>query len=125
MSKRAKTGGASKAVPLPLSDFDEARGRWRSDVQAELGQAADPKNRSGIEVKSIYTPQDWPGSLQAADYMQALGFPGQPPMTRGIYPTMHRGRTWSQRQLIGLGVPRGLQRAPARPSWRTAAPPCR
>ncbi len=105
MSKRAKTGGASKAVPLPLSDFDEARGRWRSEVQAELGQAADPKNRSGIEVKSIYTPQDWPGSPQGAGYMQALGFPGQPPMTRGIYPTMHRGRTWSQRQLIGLGVP--------------------
>ena len=73
MSKRAKTGGASKAVPLPLSDFDEARGRWRSEVQAELGQAADPKNRSGIEVKSIYTPQDWPGSPQGADYMQALG----------------------------------------------------
>jgi methylmalonyl-CoA mutase N-terminal domain/subunit len=37
--------------------------------------------------------------------MEALGFPGQLPMTRGIYPTMHRGRTWSQRQLIGLGVP--------------------
>ena len=37
--------------------------------------------------------------------METLGFPGQPPMTRGIYPTMHRGRTWSQRQLIGLGVP--------------------
>ena len=50
MSKRAKIGGTSKAVPLPLSDFDEARGRWRSDVQAELGQAADPKNRSGIEA---------------------------------------------------------------------------
>ncbi|MDP6564076.1 MAG: acyl-CoA mutase large subunit family protein, partial [Alphaproteobacteria bacterium] len=34
-----------------------------------------------------------------------LGFPGQVPMTRGIYPTMHRGRTWSQRQLIGFGTP--------------------
>jgi methylmalonyl-CoA mutase N-terminal domain/subunit len=36
--------------------------------------------------------------------MDDLGFPGQPPMTRGIYPSMHRGRTWSQRQLIGLGT---------------------
>ena len=34
-----------------------------------------------------------------------VGFPGQPPYTRGIYPTMHRGRTWTQRQLIGLGTP--------------------
>ena len=37
--------------------------------------------------------------------MDALGFPGQLPLTRGIYPTMHRGRTWSQRPLIGLGTP--------------------
>ena len=37
--------------------------------------------------------------------METLGFPGQLPMTRGIYPSMHRGRTWTQRQLIGLGVP--------------------
>jgi len=105
MSKRAKTGSASKAVPLPLSDFDEARGRWRAEVQVGPGEAANPKNRSGIEVQALYTPQDWPGSSDATGYMQALGFPGQAPMTRGIYPTMHRGRTWSQRQLIGLGVP--------------------
>jgi methylmalonyl-CoA mutase N-terminal domain/subunit len=101
MGKRAKAGGASKAVPLPLSDFDEARGRWRADVQAGFGEAANPRNRSGIEVKALYTPQEW----DSAGYMEALGFPGQPPMTRGIYPTMHRGRTWTQRQLIGLGVP--------------------
>jgi methylmalonyl-CoA mutase, N-terminal domain len=106
MSKRAKSGGASKAVPLPLSDFDEARGRWRAEVQAGLGDLANPKNRSGIEVKPLYTSEDWPGSSDTADYMQTLGFPGQPPMTRGIYATMHRGRTWTQRQLIGLGVPK-------------------
>src|SRR4029078_2603502 len=49
----------------------------------------------------LYTPQDWNGD----GYLQALGFPGQAPMTRGIYPTMHRGRTWTQRQLIGLVAP--------------------
>jgi methylmalonyl-CoA mutase N-terminal domain/subunit len=38
-------------------------------------------------------------------YLEDLGFPGQFPFTRGIYPTMHRGRTWTQRQLIGLGTP--------------------
>ena len=46
-------------------------------------------------------PRDWDGSAYEAD----LGFPGQYPFTRGIYPTMHRGRTWTQRQLIGLGTP--------------------
>ena len=105
MTKRAKTGGAAKAVPLPLSDFAEARGRWRSEVQAGLGGSANPKNRSGVEIEALYTPEDWPGDAGGERYMEALGFPGQLPMTRGIYATMHRGRTWTQRQLIGLGVP--------------------
>jgi methylmalonyl-CoA mutase N-terminal domain/subunit len=100
MAKQSKRP-AAKPVPLPLSDFDEARGRWRSEVQAELGGAPNPRNRSGIEVKPLYTPEDASG----VSYMESLGFPGQLPMTRGIYPTMHRGRTWTQRQLIGLGVP--------------------
>ncbi|KAB2919931.1 MAG: methylmalonyl-CoA mutase [Hyphomicrobiaceae bacterium] len=104
MTKRPKaqaTAAASKPVPLPLSNFDEARGRWRAEVQAGLGDAANPRNRSGIDIKPIYTPEDWSDKR----YMESLGFPGQLPMTRGIYPTMHRGRTWTQRQLIGLGVP--------------------
>ena len=45
---------------------------------------------------------------------RALGFPGQYPYTRGIYATMHRGRTWTQRQLIGLGTPADYNAAPAR-----------
>jgi methylmalonyl-CoA mutase N-terminal domain/subunit len=105
MARRGKPGGASKAVPLPLSSFGEARGRWRAEVQAGLGAPANPRNRSGIEIEPLYTSQDWPGNSDTAGYMGALGFPGQPPMTRGIYATMHRGRTWTQRQLIGLGVP--------------------
>ena len=101
MAKRVKRAGTEKTVKLPLSSLDEARGRWRAEVQSGLGDAANPRNRSGIEVKPLYTPEDWSGTR----YMETLGFPGQLPMTRGIYPTMHRGRTWSQRQLIGLGVP--------------------
>ena len=102
MTWRAKSQGAKT---LPLSDFDEARGRWRADVQAELGGKPNPRNRSGIEVKPLYTPEDWPEDSRGERYMQSLGFPSHPPMTRGIYATMHRGRTWTQRQLIGLGVP--------------------
>ena len=74
-------------------------------MQAGFGGKANPRNRSGIEVQPLYTPEDWPDDAGGERYMQALGFPGQLPMTRGIYPTMHRGRTWTQRQLIGLGVP--------------------
>ena len=52
-------------------------------------------------IKPLYTPRDWSGDATTT----TSAIPGQPPYTRGIYPTMHRGRTWTQRQLIGLGTP--------------------
>jgi methylmalonyl-CoA mutase N-terminal domain/subunit len=91
----------TKPVELPLSRFEKARAQWRGELEAGLGKAANPSNRSGLEIKPIYTPEDASGRA----YMDDLGFPGQFPMTRGIYASMHRGRTWTQRQLIGLGVP--------------------
>jgi methylmalonyl-CoA mutase, N-terminal domain len=101
MAKRTRSVGRAKTLTLPLSDFEKARAEWRRTLKAGLGERANPSNRSGVEIKPIYTPQD----LSGRDYLDDLGFPGQFPMTRGIYPTMHRGRTWTQRQLIGLGVP--------------------
>ncbi|MCY0859093.1 MAG: methylmalonyl-CoA mutase family protein [Sulfolobaceae archaeon] len=53
---------------------------------------------SGIEIKDLYTPLDVRG-----DYLEKLGFPGQYPFTRGIYPTMYRGRLWTIRQYAGYG----------------------
>lgn len=91
----------NKPMEKPMTDFDRAQSQWLRDYSAQIGNAEPIKNRSGIEVKPLYTPRDWDGST----YMQELGFPGQLPATRGIYPTMHRGRAWSQRQLIGLGTP--------------------
>lgn len=92
---------SKEAVQLPLPGFEAARGEWRSDYEDQLGGKPNPTNRSGVEVKPLYSPDDWDSDR----YMDDLGFPGQLPMTRGIYPSMHRGRTWSQRQLIGLGTP--------------------
>ena len=84
-----------------LPGFEDARDDWRAQYEAQIGENRTLRNRSGIEIKPLYTTDDW----SSARYMEDLGFPGQLPMTRGIYPTMHRGRTWSQRQLIGLGTP--------------------
>ncbi|MDT7875270.1 MAG: methylmalonyl-CoA mutase family protein [Sulfolobaceae archaeon] len=53
---------------------------------------------SGIEVKRLYTPLDLKGS-----YEEKLGYPGEYPFTRGIYPTMYRGRLWTIRQYAGFG----------------------
>lgn len=75
--------------------------QWEAEFARSVIGAATTYNRSGIGIKPLYTPQDQGG----AHYEEALGYPGQYPFTRGIYPTMYRGRSWSQRQLIGLGVP--------------------
>lgn len=92
---------SSQAVSPPFTDFDRARARWEQEYEKQISSSDERRNRSGIAIKPLYTPQNWRGER----YVEDLGFPGQLPMTRGIYPTMHRGRPWSQRQLIGLGTP--------------------
>jgi methylmalonyl-CoA mutase N-terminal domain/subunit len=82
---------------------NQAGEQWQGEYARQIG-AKDRviRNISGIEVQPLYTP----GQVENPEqYLDKLGFPGQFPYTRGIYPTMHRGRTWSQRQLIGLGTP--------------------
>lgn len=56
---------------------------------------------SGIPVKLIHTPVD----IGHLDYMDDIGFSGHPPYVRGVYPNMYRGRTFTVRQLAGLGAP--------------------
>jgi len=87
--------------PVVASALEQAERRWQEAFDASPGAARRAANRSGIELKPLYTPRDWSG----AHYLETLGYPGEYPNTRGIYPSMHRGRSWSQRQLIGLGVP--------------------
>jgi len=82
--------------------FDAAKAEWEKEYATQVSADDHRINRSGIEVKPLYTPP----AEQADDYMESSGFPGQEPRTRGIYASMHRGRVWSQRQLIGLATPR-------------------
>ncbi len=88
-------------VDFPAKKKPNEHETWLQDYENQLPDDKPITNRSGIEVKPLYTPKDWDGS----EYSEKLGYPGQLPMTRGIYPTMHRGRVWSQRQLIGFGTP--------------------
>jgi methylmalonyl-CoA mutase, N-terminal domain len=55
---------------------------------------------SGHPIRRLYTPADLPGWDPDRD----LGFPGEPPYTRGIHSTMHRGRLWTMRQFAGFGT---------------------
>lgn len=88
-------------VGLDATEFSQAQARWAKDFAAGARNPGNTTNRSGIPVKPLYTPEDASGR----SYLDTLGMPGEYPYTRGIYATMYRGRSWSQRQLIGLGVP--------------------
>ncbi|NHI94045.1 MAG: methylmalonyl-CoA mutase [Candidatus Lokiarchaeota archaeon] len=55
-------------------------------------------NLSNNEIERLYTPDP------NFDYDEKLGFPGQLPFTRGVYPTMHRGRLWTMRMFAGFGT---------------------
>jgi len=90
-----------EAEQLALPGFEEAERAWRDAYRRHLPEERARRNRSGIEIEPLYTPRQ----RAARSYLETLGFPGAPPFTRGIYPTMHRGRPWSQRQLVGLGTP--------------------
>jgi len=92
---------SQQPIQLPLPGFEAARAQWQDQYSRQISPGDVRHNRSGVEIQPLYTPADWSGE----HYLEGLGFPGQLPMTRGIYPSMHRGRTWSQRQLIGLGTP--------------------
>jgi methylmalonyl-CoA mutase N-terminal domain/subunit len=59
------------------------------------------KTTSHIELKRLYTPLD----VADLDYCNELGFPGEPPFTRGVQPTMYRGRFWTMRQYAGFATP--------------------
>ena len=59
----------------------------------------DKRTDSGIEVKALYTSND----LNGWDPATQLGDPGKPPYTRGVYPTMYRGKLWTMRQYAGFG----------------------
>ncbi|HZJ01910.1 MAG TPA: methylmalonyl-CoA mutase family protein, partial [Gemmatimonadaceae bacterium] len=65
------------------------------------GDSAERSSPSGIPVKAVYTPAD-----AALDYESDLGDPGKWPFTRGVQPTMYRGRLWTMRQYAGFGTAR-------------------
>ena len=93
-----------------MPDDDEvqkARARrlqWERDELASfLGKQPEAKQKyetlSGIPLERVYTPEHVAGTP-----FEEIGFPGKYPYTRGPYPTMYRGRTWTMRQIAGFGT---------------------
>jgi methylmalonyl-CoA mutase N-terminal domain/subunit len=76
--------------------------RWQAAYARSELRDTDFTGASGREVQPVYTP------LDAADaaYLDQLGLPGEYPFTRGVHPTMYRGRLWTMRQFAGFGTAR-------------------
>ncbi|MDQ3166041.1 MAG: methylmalonyl-CoA mutase family protein [Actinomycetota bacterium] len=82
-----------------MSDDMNGRDRWRRRYAGARVREADFSTVSGMVVDPVYGPEDeaaYPG-------FERLGWPGEYPFTRGLYPTGYRGRTWTIRQFAGFG----------------------
>jgi methylmalonyl-CoA mutase N-terminal domain/subunit len=87
-----------------LEAIQHAREEWEEETLAPFLERGERKDRfatvSNHEVDRLYTPED----IADLDFDEDLGFPGEEPYTRGPYPTMYRGRTWTMRQFAGFGT---------------------
>jgi len=81
-------------------DFEHELARWRERHADELSRLESGRTGSGLPVEPLYGP----GEARPRDYFENLGFPGEPPYTRGIYPSMYGGRLWTMRQYAGFGT---------------------
>jgi methylmalonyl-CoA mutase N-terminal domain/subunit len=92
--------------PDDLEEIRSAKAEWEDDtLDPTLERFGERKEEfvtdtEGQEVKRLYTPDD----VADLDYREDVGFPGEEPYTRGVYPTMHRGRLWTMRQYAGFGT---------------------
>ena len=75
---------------------------YKETLDPSLSRGSQRKDRfetdSGIEILPLYTPEDTHGD----DYFDSCGYPGEYPYTRGIQPSMYRGRLWTMRQYSGF-----------------------
>jgi len=91
------------ADKIDIDSLASAFGKWSNSVESKLSKNPERKkeflNASGIPVHRLYTPVH----TQGLDYLTDVGFPGAYPFTRGVQPTMYRGRHWTMRQYAGFG----------------------
>ncbi len=89
--------------------FEELNEKWEKGLLARALEKTPERQASfttvsGTEVKRLYTPADSEAGQNADVYDEKIGFPGCYPFTRGVQPTMYRGRLWTMRQYAGFGT---------------------
>jgi len=88
-----------------LASIRESREEWETETRDPVvDRHGERRERfatvSNLEVDRLYGPED----VADIDFEADIGFPGEEPYTRGPYPTMYRGRTWTMRQFAGFGT---------------------
>ncbi|MBK9262490.1 MAG: methylmalonyl-CoA mutase family protein [Polyangiaceae bacterium] len=102
------SGGSGESLGLDeagLSALRTAIAAWRVGPVAEAERRVPPRAKtfttwSGVEVPDVATPVD-----KRVHYKAELGLPGEYPFTRGVQPTMYRGKLWTMRMFAGFGTP--------------------
>ncbi len=81
----------------------KGKGNWQRELSTQLSLMPERKKRfstvSDLEIKDLYTPED----LAEMDFEKEISFPCSYPFTRGVQPSMYRGRLWTMRMFAGLG----------------------
>jgi methylmalonyl-CoA mutase N-terminal domain/subunit len=88
-----------------LDDLKKRKKQWEKNTLKKMLESYPERKRefitiSDMHIDRLYTPED----LAAIDYLKDIGFPGEWPYTRGVQPTMYRGRFWTMRQYAGFGT---------------------
>jgi len=87
-----------------MTTLKDEKERWEQETLFPLLEKHPERKESfrtssGIPLPRVPLPNDAP-----SDYMDKLGFPGEYPFTRGVQPTMYRGRFWTMRQYAGYAT---------------------
>ncbi len=84
------------------TEYKDARAKFEAGVAKSLQKHKERKESfstgGGLPLGRLYGPDD----VESTDYMRDIGFPGEYPFTRGVQPTMYRGRFWTMRQYAGF-----------------------
>ena len=88
-----------------LDKIKARKENWeKSQIEKTLAKRPERKaeftNGSGIQIKRLYDPED----IENLDYNESLAYPGEYPYTRGVQPTMYRGKFWTMRQYAGFAT---------------------
>jgi methylmalonyl-CoA mutase N-terminal domain/subunit len=91
-------------VKEKLRELEQRKEKWEKETVVKsfdkLPERGEFSTSSDIPVNRVYTPLD----IANVDYPKKLGFPGEYPLTRGVYTTMYRARLWTMRQYAGFGT---------------------